>query len=103
MQLTEKRPLWHIVKPYLTAFDGPLTLIVFLILATGIVTLYSAGIDFPGRVEDQLRNILVSFIIMWIAANVPPQTLMRFAVPIYTVGVALLTVICASPEASLGL
>jgi rod shape determining protein RodA len=90
MQLTERRPLWQVVKPFLTAFDGPLTLIVFLILSTGIVTLYSAGIDFPGRVEDQLRNILVSFIIMWIAANVPPQTLMRFAVPIYTVGVALL-------------
>lgn len=90
MQLTERRPLWQVVKPFLTAFDGPLTLIIFLILSTGIVTLYSAGIDFPGRVEDQLRNILVSFIIMWIAANVPPQTLMRFAVPIYTVGVALL-------------
>jgi rod shape determining protein RodA len=93
MQLTEKRPLWQIVKPFLTAFDGPLTLIVFLILSTGIVTLYSAGIDFPGRVEDQLRNILVSFIVMWIAANVPPQTLMRFAVPIYTVGVALLVAV----------
>ena len=55
--------------------------------------MYSAGIDFPGRVEDQLRNILVSFVVMWIAANVPPQTLMRFAVPIYTVGVALLVAV----------
>jgi rod shape determining protein RodA len=95
MQLTERRPLWQVVKPFLTAFDGPLTLIIFLILSTGIVTLYSAGIDFPGRVEDQLRNILVSFVIMWIAANVPPQTLMRFAVPIYTVGVALLIAVAA--------
>src|ERR1700712_4004346 len=93
MQLTEKRPLWQIVKPFLTAFDGPLTLIIFLILSTGIVTLYSAGIAFPGRVEAQLRNILVSFVIMWIAANVPPQTLMRFAVPIYTIGVALLVAV----------
>jgi rod shape determining protein RodA len=32
---------------------------------------------------------------MWIAANVPPQTLMRFAVPIYTVGVALLVAVAA--------
>src|SRR6476661_3798921 len=95
MQLTEKRPLWQIVKPFLTAFDGPLTLIVFLILSTGIVTLYSAGIDFPGRVEDQMRNIIVSFVVMFIAANVPPQTLMRFAVPIYTVGVALLVAVAA--------
>jgi rod shape determining protein RodA len=36
---------------------------------------------------------VVSFVIMWIAANVPPQTLMRFAVPIYTVGVALLVAV----------
>ena len=90
MQFTEKRTPWQVVKPYLAVFDGPLALIIFLILSAGTVALYSAGIDFPGRVEDHLRNILVSFAIMWIAANVPPQTLMRFAVPIYTVGVALL-------------
>jgi rod shape determining protein RodA len=93
MELSEKPSIWQIVKPHLTVFDGPLTLIIFLILSTGIVTLYSAGIDFPGRVEDQLRNIMVSFVIMWIAANVPPQTLMRFAVPIYTTGVALLVAV----------
>jgi rod shape determining protein RodA len=90
MQLTEKKAFWPTIKPYLTVFDAPLAIIIFLILCMGIVTLYSAGIDFPGRVEDQMRNILVSFAVMWIAANVPPQTLMRFAVPIYTVGIALL-------------
>jgi rod shape determining protein RodA len=47
---------------------------------------YSAGIDFPGRVEDQLRNIVLAFVVMWfVAANVPPQMMMRFAVPIYVV------------------
>ena len=93
MQFTEKRSFWQVVKPYLAVFDGPLALIIFLILSTGMVALYSAGIDFPGRVEDQMRNILVSFAVMWIAANVPPQTLMRFAVPIYAVGVALLVAV----------
>ena len=78
------------IRMWMSVFDGPLALIVFLIMSVGIVTLYSAGIDFPGRVEDQLRNILICFVIMWIAASVPPQTLMRFAVPIYTVGIALL-------------
>lgn len=90
MRLTERRPMWPIVRSYLTVFDGPLALIIFLLLSVGIVTLYSAGIDFPGRVEDQLRNILVAFVVMWIVANVSPQTLMRFAVPIYSVGIALL-------------
>jgi rod shape determining protein RodA len=93
MNLTEKRSPWQIIKPHLLVFDAQLSLIVFLIMSVGIITLYSAGIDFPGRVEDQMRNILVSFVIMWIAANVPPQTLMRFAVPIYTIGVALLVAV----------
>ncbi|PND71715.1 rod shape-determining protein RodA, partial [Escherichia coli] len=93
IQLTQKPSVWQLIKPRLTAFDGPLALIIFLIMSMGTVTLYSAGIDFPGRVEDHLRNVLVSFVIMWIAANVPPQTLMRFAVPIYTVGVALLVAV----------
>ena len=95
MRLTERRPLRQIIKPYFTVFDGPLALIMFLILSVGIVTLYSAGIGFPGRVEDQLRNILIAFVVMWIAAIIPPQTLMRFAVPIYTVGVALLVAVAA--------
>ncbi|WP_075256354.1 rod shape-determining protein RodA [Herbaspirillum camelliae] len=86
----QRPPLWQIIKPHLTVFDGALSLIVFLILSVGIVTLYSAGMNFPGRVEDQLRNILVAFVVMWIAANVSPQLLLRLAVPVYTVGVTLL-------------
>ncbi|ALU91761.1 rod shape-determining protein RodA [Herbaspirillum rubrisubalbicans] len=86
----QRPPLWQIIKPHLTVFDGALSLIVFLIVSVGIVTLYSAGMNFPGRVEDQLRNILVAFVIMWIAANVSPQLLLRLAVPVYTIGVTLL-------------
>jgi len=47
----------------------------------------------PGRVEDQLRNIMLTFALMWAIANVPPQTLMRCAVPLYTFGVALLVAV----------
>ncbi|MGS0743371.1 rod shape-determining protein RodA [Glaciimonas sp. GG7] len=90
MNFSPKHSWWHQIKSHIAIFDGALSLIIFLILAVGIVTLYSAGIDFPGRVEDQLRNILVAFVVMWVAASIPPQTLMRFAVPIYTFGVMLL-------------
>src|SRR2546426_9009054 len=93
--MNEKRSPWQLIKPYLMVFDGPLALIIFLLLSVGIVTLYSAGIDFPGRVEDQLRNILVAFVVMWVAAVIPPQTLMRFAMPVYTVGIALLVAVAA--------
>ena len=93
--MIEKRPLWPRIKPHLLVFDGTLALIIFLIMSVGIVTLYSAGIDFPGRVEDQLRNIVVAFVVMWIAANIPPQLLMRFAVPVYSFGIALLIAVAA--------
>src|SRR3569833_1689271 len=81
-----RRSLWQIIKPNLMVYDGTLALIVFLILSVSLVTVYSAGIDYPGRIEDHLRNILVAFVIMWIAAIIPPHSLMRFAVPIYTGG-----------------
>jgi rod shape determining protein RodA len=90
MRLTERRPLLQVIKPYFAVFDGQLAILLFLVLSLSTMTLYSAGIDFPGRVEDHLRNILFCFVVMWIAAVIPPQTLMRFAVPVYTVGVALL-------------
>lgn len=86
----DKRASLDKVKQLLSGFDGPLALIVFLLTCVGIVTLYSAAIDMPGKVEDQLRNIILTFVLMWALASVPPQTLMRFAVPAYTIGVALL-------------
>ena len=95
MRINERRSLWRRMKPYFTVFDAPLALVIFLLLATSLVTLYSAGIDFPGRVEGQIRNIMVAFVVMWIAAIVPPQTLMRLAVPIYAVGVGLLLAVFA--------
>ena len=81
------------LKKMFVGFDRPLALTVFLLLCVGIVTLYSASIDVPGRVEDQLRNIVLTFMLMWALATVPPTTLMRFAVPLYTFGVALLVAV----------
>jgi len=93
MRINERRSLWRRMKPYLTVFDAPLALIVFLILCAGLMTIHSAGIDFPGRVEGQMRNAVVAFVFMWVAANVSPQTLMRLAVPVYVLGVVLLVAV----------
>ena len=90
MRINERRSLWRRMKPHFTVFDAPLAMILFLLLSTSLLTMYSAGIEFPGRLEGQMRNTLIAFVVMWAAALVPPQTLMRLAVPIYTVGVALL-------------
>lgn len=89
----DKRRVASMIRTALTGFDKPLALIVFLLFATGIVALYSAAIDMPGRVEDQLRNILLSYVVMIVIAYMPTQLLMRIAVPLYTVGVALLVAV----------
>ncbi|HVW51720.1 MAG TPA: rod shape-determining protein RodA [Trinickia sp.] len=89
----DKRAWLERIKKMFVGFDRPLALTVFLLLCVGIVTLYSASIDVPGRVEDQLRNIVLTFVLMWALATVPPTTLMRFAVPLYTFGVALLVAV----------
>ena len=73
--------------------DRTLCVIVTLLLVVGMTVLYSASFDAPSRFFDQLRNLGVAVFIMWVAAQIPPQTLMRAAVPIYLVGVALLVAV----------
>ncbi|NRO95379.1 rod shape-determining protein RodA [Paraburkholderia sp. NMBU_R16] len=91
----DKRIWLERLKSMFIGFDRPLALTVFLLLCVGIVTLYSASLDVPGRVEDQMRNIVLTFLLMWVLATVPPTTLMRFAVPLYTFGIALLVGVAA--------
>lgn len=71
--------------------DGPLMAALMLAIALGLTVIYSAsGGQSMDRVGGQMRNVLVAVGALWIAANVPPQTLMRLAVPVYVVGMALL-------------
>ena len=74
-------------------FDRPLGIITLLLLAAGVITLYSAALDMPGKLQDQLRNIGFAFIVMWFVSRLSPQMLMRIAVPVYTVGLALLVAV----------
>jgi len=85
--------LWQRVRPHVAVFDTPLLIFLALLMVLSLVTVYSAGYDFAGRFEGQIRNFVAAFILMWIMANVAPQTLMRFAVPIYAVAVALLVAV----------
>ena len=74
----------------LRGFDGPLAFAVFLLACAGLLTMYSSGYDHGTRFIDHGRNMLIAGTIMFVVAQVPPQRLMSFAVPLYTVGVALL-------------
>ena len=73
--------------------DGSLMIAVACLVLFGLTALFSATYDSPGRFYDQLRNLAVALLIMWIAAHIPPQTLMRAAVPVYLIGVALLVAV----------
>jgi rod shape determining protein RodA len=86
----EKPPLLQRIAPSLHGFDGPLAFAVFLLACAGLLTMYSSGFDHGTRFADHARNMLLAGFIMFVVAQVPPQRLMRFAVPVYTIGVALL-------------
>jgi rod shape determining protein RodA len=80
------------------SIDGTLMLLAVLILALGLFTLYSAAYENPLRLQAQIVNICVALTAMWIAAQVPPQTLMRLSVPIYVVGLVLLVAVALFGE-----
>jgi len=86
----EKPPWSQRLLPLVQGFDGWLAFAVFLLVCAGLVTMYSAGFDHGTRFLDHARNMLIAGGIMFVVAQVPPQRLMEFAVPLYTVGVALL-------------
>ena len=78
------------IAPWFAGFDGPLAFAVFLLACGGMLTMYSSGWDHGTRFEDHARNMLIAAGIMFVVAQIPPQRLMALAVPLYTVGVALL-------------
>jgi rod shape determining protein RodA len=86
----EKPPLWQRITPLFRGFDGPLAFAVFLLVCAGLLTMYSSGYDHGTRFVDHGRNMLLAGFILFVVAQIPPQRLMAFAVPLYTVGVALL-------------
>jgi rod shape determining protein RodA len=73
--------------------DGTLLIIALVIMGFGLATIYSATSYASGRTVAQMTNLLVGLAAMWLFAQLPPQKLMRFAVPLYVVGVMLLVLI----------
>ena len=89
----EKPSLLSRVLPWFKGFDVLLLLAVLTLAATGLMTMYSSGYDHGTRFNDHGRNMLIAAVIMFVVAQVPPQRLMAVAVPLYTVGVALLVAV----------
>jgi len=102
MRINERRSLWRRLRPYVTVFDPALTTVLIVLLTTSLVTLYSASLGIPGKIEDHLRNIAMSFMVIWVVANVSPQNMMRIAVPAYVVTLLLLVAVALVGTIKLG-
>ena len=70
--------------------DSFLLTSISILMLVGLIVLFSASGQSPERIGAQLTNISVALTVMWIVARIPPQHLLQFAVPVYTLGVILL-------------
>lgn len=59
-------------------------------MAVGLIVLYSATGANMSKVNNQIINMLVALVIMWLVANIPLQQIMRLALPLYILGLILL-------------
>ncbi len=97
-QLAPRRVAARIVHRMAAGIDGPLLALSLLLAGLGLATLFSASYEQPGRVAAQAANLAVALAAMWLAAQIPPQTLMRFAVPAYLLGLALLVAVALAGD-----
>ncbi|MBQ1765036.1 MAG: rod shape-determining protein RodA [Aquincola sp.] len=86
----ERPSLWLRLRPLFVGYDYWLIVAILLLAGAGLVTMYSAGFDHGTRFVDHGRNMMLGVAVLLLVAQVPPQRLMMLAVPVYTVGVALL-------------
>lgn len=88
------KPSWRSrVLPLFEGFDRLLLVAVILLAGASLVTMYSVGFDYGSRFVDHVRNMLIAGAILFVVAQIPPQRLMALAVPLYTLGVALLVAV----------
>lgn len=85
-----------------TALDWPLLFILVLFAALGLTVMHSAVGSLDGRFVEQSRNFLVALAAMWVVALIPPNQLMRLAVPFYVLGIVLLLGVHFAGETSKG-
>jgi rod shape determining protein RodA len=91
-------PLRRVAMRLVEGIDGTLLVLIFMLSLLGLAALYSASYENPGRVMAQVANLGVAFTAMWLVAQLSPQTLMRFAVPAYAVGLALLLAVALAGD-----
>ena len=89
-----RRLVWRVAE----GIDSTLLVLLLTLSMVGLAVLYSASYDMPGRVAGQLANLALALTAMWIVAQVPPQTMMRFAIPAYVVGLGFLVAVAVAGD-----
>ena len=92
----EKSPVKKIQSIFFGFFSGldrQLGLILLGLAAVGFFTFLSASQNTPVQITDELRNLALSFVVMWLVSRIPPKWLEMGAVWIYGLGVALLVAV----------
>jgi rod shape determining protein RodA len=92
----EKSPLIKIKSFFFGLFAGLDRQLGFILLGLagiGFFTFLSASQNTPVQIAEELRNLALSFLVMWIVSRIPPKWLETGAVWIYGVGVALLVAV----------
>ncbi|MDP1653595.1 MAG: rod shape-determining protein RodA [Rhodocyclaceae bacterium] len=90
------RRLW---LKLVTPIDGPLMGFTAVLLLVATVAMASAS---PERMTAHFINIGVALTVMRIVAQIPPQQLMRLALPVYVVGILLLVAVALFGDISKG-
>ncbi len=94
-RLDPRRWLHYLLAP----LDGPLTLLILILVGYATVLMVSAS---PERLGTLALNIVVAFSVMWIAAKTPPSRMMSAALPLYAIGVLLLIAVALFGDVSKG-
>jgi rod shape determining protein RodA len=70
--------------------DIPLLLGLFALMGFGLVVLYSASGQSLQMVEGQIVRLAIALVTMLVFAQIKPQTLMRWSLPVFLFGLCLL-------------
>lgn len=90
MEKSSIKKIRAIFSALFSGLDRQLGLILLGLAATGFFTFLSSSQNTPVLIGDELRNLALSFAVMWIVSRIPPKWLEMGAVWIYGIGVALL-------------
>jgi rod shape determining protein RodA len=82
--------LWEVLSRRIDSF---LFGVALTIAGIGLVTLFSATDQSVARLSSQAISLAFALVLMWVVANIPPQTLARAAVPLYALAVVLLVAV----------